>query len=129
MANNLILAISFGLKLNRNLNVTVHGQCGERRYPKAQPSTRPGLEPWTRGGSRKLKVGDPNSGRRVQKRESRSLFEAYVRTYECGILFFEPHNSAESHAVQCSQEITRVLAFGYDRPKGIRRWKHNRKQL
>ena len=34
-------------KPNQRLNVPVHGQCGERRSPKVQPSTRPGIEPGT----------------------------------------------------------------------------------
>ena len=29
------------------LNVPVHGRCGERKSPKVQPSTRPGIEPRT----------------------------------------------------------------------------------
>ena len=29
------------------LNVPVHGRCGERRSPKVQPLTRPGVEPRT----------------------------------------------------------------------------------
>ena len=34
-------------RLDHQLNVPVHGRCGERKSPKVQPSTRPGLEPGT----------------------------------------------------------------------------------
>ena len=34
-------------RLDQHLNVAVHGWCGERRSPKVQPSTRPGIEPGT----------------------------------------------------------------------------------
>ena len=34
-------------RLDQRLNVPVHGRCGERRSPKVQPSTRPGIEPGT----------------------------------------------------------------------------------
>ena len=33
--------------LDRRLNVLVHGRCGERRSPKVQLSTVPGIEPET----------------------------------------------------------------------------------
>ena len=53
---SLPLSISMWVLLNppierpetdQRLNAPVHGQCGERRLPKVQPSTRPGIEPWT----------------------------------------------------------------------------------
>ena len=34
-------------RLDQWLNVPIHGQCGERRLPKVQPSTLPGIEPRT----------------------------------------------------------------------------------
>ena len=34
-------------RLDQRLNVPVRGQCDERRSPKVQPSTRPGIEPGT----------------------------------------------------------------------------------
>ena len=33
--------------VEQKLNVPVHGQFGERRLPKVQPSTRPGIKPRT----------------------------------------------------------------------------------
>ena len=32
-------------RLERRVNVPVHGRCGERRSPKVQPSISPGIEP------------------------------------------------------------------------------------
>ena len=34
-------------RLDQQLNVPVHGRCGERRSPTVYPSTRPGIEPGT----------------------------------------------------------------------------------
>ena len=42
-----------GDRLDQQLKVPVHGQCGEKRSLKVQPSTRPGIE----SGSSWLAIG------------------------------------------------------------------------